>query len=249
MGLKVERHGHAGLIVFDWPERRNAIGPEEAVLITAALEEAARDPQVCGVVLTGEGAFCAGGNLKGAVFKQDTPPEERSAAVYGPVHNMMRAIVNVPLPTVAAIDGPAIALGFDMALACDSRFLGPRGWGMQGWGKLGFVPGTAGEMLLRLRSPAALWRLLEEQPRIDAALAERLGLGESSGEQTARERAIARINALAPMSRETLAAYVELNRAELRERLDPALAAAAAKQLALLTRPGLEAKVQAALQK
>jgi 2-(1,2-epoxy-1,2-dihydrophenyl)acetyl-CoA isomerase len=249
MGLRVERHDRAAVLVFDWPERRNAIGPEEALEITATLKDIVKDPAVCGVVITGEGAFCAGGNLKGAVFKQDTSTEERSAAVYGAVHGMMQAIVNVPLPTVAAIDGPAIALGVDMALACDSRFIGPKGWCLQGWGKLGFVPGAGGEMLLRFRSPGVLWRLLEEQPRINAELAEKLNLGESSGESTARERAIARVNALAPMSRETLEAYVDLNRADLRSKMEHGLAAAAAKQLALLTRPGLEDRVKAALNK
>ena len=76
-----------------------------------------------------------------------------------------------------------------------------------------------------------LWRLLEEQPRINAELAEKLNLGESSGESTARERAIARVNALAPMSRETLEAYVDLNRADLRSKMEHGLAAAAAHAL------------------
>ena len=227
MGLRVERHDRAAVLVFDWPERRNAIGPEEALEITATLKDIVKDPAVCGVVITGEGAFCAGGNLKGAVFKQDTSTEERSAAVYGAVHGMMQAIVNVPLPTVAAIDGPAIALGFDMALACDSRFIGPKGWCLQ-------------------CSPFSVTKDLMIR---SAELAEKLNLGESSGESTARERAIARVNALAPMSRETLEAYVDLNRADLRSKMEHGLAAAAAKQLALLTRPGLEDRVKAALNK
>ena len=249
MGLRIERHNKAAVLIFDWPEQRNAIGPDEAVHITTALQEVATDPEVCGIVLTGEGAFCAGGNLKGKVFKQDTTSEQRSASIYGPVHGMIRAIVSTPVPTVAAIDGPAVALGFDIALACDSRFIGPSGWCMQGWGKLGFVPGAGGEMLMRLRAPGVLWRLLENQPRINADMAERLNLGESSGDVKARDRAIARINALAPMSRDTLAAYVELNRADLRDLLEAGLSIAAEKQLALLARPGLEDRVKAALNK
>ncbi len=249
MGVKIERHGPAAVVVLDWPEQRNALGPDDARAVAVALREAAADPDARGVVLTGEGAFCAGGNLKGKMFQQESSAEQRTQELYSGVHELMRAIVDVPLPTVAAIDGPAIALGFDMALACDSRFIGPDGWCLQGWGKLGFVPGAGGELLLRLRSPNALWALLETQPRIDAAYAERLGLGESTNGSRARERAIARVQALAAMSRESLMAYVELNRAELRERLDAALPVAAKKQIALLAASGLNERISAALKR
>ena len=61
MGLKLEREGRAAVLTFDWTEQRNALGPDECREITTALSEIASDREVHGVVITGNGAFCAGG--------------------------------------------------------------------------------------------------------------------------------------------------------------------------------------------
>lgn len=248
MSVRIERSGAAALVILDWPDARNALGPMEAREVTAAIQEAAHDPAVCGVVLTGDGAFCAGGNLKGAVDRSDMPEDQRRQIVYGAFQGLVRALIDVPVPTVAAVDGAAVGMGLDLALACDSRFIGPKGWCMQGWGRVGLIPGTGGELMLRLRAPGALWRLLETQEKIDAASAERLGIGESSGEtSTARERAVQRITALASMSREALEGYVILHREELRARIQPHQEAAVALQVKLLASPAFKARVAAAM--
>ena len=206
--------------MLDWPEQRNALGPEEAVEVTEVLEDAAVADDVCGVVLAGNGAFCAGGNLKGMSERSGMSEDDRRTLVYGAFQGLIRAIVDVPVTTVAAIDGPAVGMGFDLALACDSRFVGPDGWCQQGWGKLGLIGGTGGELLLRLRAPGALWGLLEDQPRLDGNAMERLGLGEAVVDASARDRAVRRVDALAPMSRDAIEAYVDLYRSDLRARFD-----------------------------
>ena len=159
------------------------------------------------MVVTGEGAFCAGGDLKGAAERSGMPAEARRNLVYTAYQGAVRALLSVPVPTIAAIDGPAVGLGFDIALACDCRFIGPEGWCMQGWGRVGFVPGAGGEWLLRLRAPGLLWRLLEEQPKIGAELAEHWGIGEGTGGASARQRAALRVDRLSGMGREALEAY------------------------------------------
>lgn len=248
MGVRIERSGAAAIVTLDWPEQRNALGPDEASELAALLRQAAEDPLVCGIVLTGEGAFCAGGNLKGAVGRSGMPEEERRQVVYGAFQGLIRTLLDIPVPTVAAIDGAAIGMGFDLALACDSRFLGPRGWCMQGWGRVGLVPGTGGELLLRLRAPNTLWRLLETQGRIDSVLAERLNLAEACGDAaSARERAIARANALAPMSRLALTGYVSLHRETIRSQMGPHLQQAVDLQLRLLASPEFKQRVAAAM--
>jgi len=128
MGVITELAGPAALVVLDWPQRRNALGPDEANEVAAALRAAAGQPDVRGIVLTGNGAFCAGGDLGGMVARADMPPEERRALVYGAYQGLIRTLVELPVPTVAAVDGPAVGMGFDIALACDSRFIGPDGW-------------------------------------------------------------------------------------------------------------------------
>lgn len=244
MGVRIEREGPAAILVFDWPEARNAMGPEETKIVAAALSTIADDAEVCGVVVTGAGsAFCAGGNLKGTASREGMDPEERRKIVYSAFQSMIRGLVAVPVPTVAAVDGPAIGMGMDIALACDSRFIGPNGWCMQGWGRVGFVPGTGGELFLRLKAPDILWRILETQPKIDGAMAETLRIGESSGEISARDRAVARIKALAVNSREPLEAYVRLSRSDLRDRLEAYLDAAAREQMKLLASPTLKERI------
>jgi len=249
MGVNVERHGVAAVITLDWPSQRNALGIEEAQELTKALGEATRASDVCGIVLTGNGAFSAGVNLKGLISRAGMPPEERAKLVYGVFQATIRAIIDTPVPVFAAIDGPAIGLGFDLALACDARIIGPNGWCMQGWGRLAAIPATGGEWLLRQRAPSLLWRLLEDQPRIDGAMAERYNIGEATGGETARERTIARVNKLGEMSRIALESYVALYRFDLRNGLDAHLAEARAQQIKLLGRPELTERAKGLLKK
>jgi len=234
MGVRIERQGAAVLAILDWPEQRNAMGPDECRELSAALDGIADDPEIMGVVITGDGAFCAGGNVRAAQSRKDMAPEERRTVVYGAYQGMIRSIVNIPVPTVAAIDGAAVGMGLDIALACDSRFFGPKGWCIQGWGRVGLIPGTGGEWLLRLTRPGILWNMLEQQERIYADEAARLGLGEVAGEEGARARALARIEKLASMGRGPLEGYASLYRMDLREKLDKHLEAAVDLQIALL---------------
>lgn len=243
MGVRLERAGGAAIVVLDWPEQRNALGPDEAIAVTEALNRAAVPDDVNGVVLTGNGAFCAGGNLKGMAERSGMSEDDRRNLVYGAFQGLIRAIVDVPVTTIAAVDGPAVGMGFDLALACDSRFVGPDGWCQQGWGKLGLIGGTGGELLLRTRAPGALWALLEDQPRLDGDAMEHLGLGETVREGNACDRSVQRVAALAAMSREAIEAYVDLYRSDLRARFDEYLARALDHQVRLLKSPGFQERV------
>lgn len=247
MGVRTERNGHAVIATLDWPEQRNAMGPDECRELTAALTGIADDPDIHGVVITGNGAFCAGGNIKGAVARRDMSPEERKSIVYAAYQGMIRSIVALPVPTVAAVDGACVGMGLDIALACDSRFFGPKGWCIQGWGRVGLIPGTGGEWLLRLKAPGLLWKLLEEQERLYASEAAALGLAEVAGEQGALARALARIEKLAAMGRRPLEGYVDLYRGDLRDGLEAHLEAAVDRQIALLESPGIGHRVEAIL--
>ena len=93
-----------------------------------------------------------------ALVKQG--PDVVRDAVYGRFQRLPRTILSAPVPVFAAVDGPAVGLGMDLALMCDDRFIGPKGWLRQGWGALGLVPGTGGELLLRRLAPNLIWQLL-----------------------------------------------------------------------------------------
>jgi len=244
MGVVVEHDGPVGIVRMDWPEQRNAIGPDEADQLMEGLRVAAAPEDVCGIVLAGsEQAFSAGGNLRGMVDRASMDPEERAALVYGKYQGVIRMLVGLEVTTVAAVDGPAVGMGFDLALACDSMFVGPGGWARQGWGRLGFVPGTGGSLFLMRKAPGSLWRLVAEQPKLDGPALAALGLAEVVDSGSALERAVARVKVLAEMSPLAVRGYVALTRAELRAQLDAHLQMAVDFQKHLLSSPGLAERI------
>ncbi len=238
MGVIVEHDGPVAIVRMDWPEQRNAIGPAEADELLAALVAAVEPEGVCGVVLTGSDlAFCAGGNLKGMAERASMDPEERATLVYGKYQGVIRALVALEVVTVAAVDGPAVGMGFDLALACDSMLVGPGGWARQGWGRLGLVPATGGALFVGARAPGALWRLVEEQAKLDGPSLERLGLAQAVEGGSAVAPAVERVRTLAGMSQLTVKGYVDLSRAVLRQQLDAHLEMAVGYQKQLLGSP------------
>ena len=211
MPVEMTVQGDAAIVTLDWPEKRNSLSADDAIEVAAAIDRAGMSGAAA-VVLTGAGAFCSGGDLRffSELSGRLTVPEIRTR-VYEHVHSMMRSLRAVPVPTIAAVDGAAIGLGLDLALACDQRFIGPRGWLRQGWAAAGLIHGTGGMAMLERLHPGLVWRLLATQERLDQAACVELGLGESA-EPTGLEAAVGRATALAQLPRETLLGYVELGR-------------------------------------
>jgi len=113
--LRVERDGGVALLVLDRPKTHNAL--DEATLI--ALEDATKiDARA--FVITGQGAFCSGGDL--AELKHRGSAED-AAAISDLGARVLAAIEAAPL-VIAAIDGVAFGGGAELALACDVRIAG-----------------------------------------------------------------------------------------------------------------------------
>lgn len=109
--LGVRRDGDIAILELQRDERRNALNLDLCRAIHAAVDEAT-DGGARVVVITGEGtAFCAGADL-GGVYGP-----EFLEALYGMLHRLTR----VPVPIVAAVNGPAIGAGTQLAMACDLR--------------------------------------------------------------------------------------------------------------------------------
>ncbi len=101
------------------PEHRNALGPEIYAAGVEALSAAESNPEVRGVVVTGDGrTFCAGGNLQRLLANRHKPPEVQAQSIEG-LHNWIEAIRAFPKPVIAAVEGAAAGAGFSLALACD----------------------------------------------------------------------------------------------------------------------------------
>jgi enoyl-CoA hydratase/carnithine racemase len=211
MPVTVEQRGAAVLVTLRWTERRNALGPADAAELADVLE-AANEQVTTGLVLTGEGAFCAGGDLRTfAELSAGRTPEQIRERVYGDVQRIVRAIGNCPGPTIAAVDGPAIGLGLDLALACDMRFIGPSGWLQQGWARAGLIHGGGGLGMLHALNPSVLWEQIVRQDRLDGERCEQLGLGVAV-EESAVAAALERMEQLAGIPEVALRGYVELSR-------------------------------------
>ena len=154
------------------PQRANAY--DQAML--EALEEAldrglAQGPGALIVEAAGEGAFCGGADLDElARARPEQALDLRSQRLFD-------RIARAPVPSIAAVHGPAIAGGFELALACDLRLVGPRArFGLPELG-LGLVPSAGGTTRLRqLCGPAIARQVILAGQEIDAQAAVTWGL-------------------------------------------------------------------------
>jgi enoyl-CoA hydratase/carnithine racemase len=102
------------------PERKNALSVELRDLISDALDTLRSDESVRVVVLAAEGdVFCAGFDLK--EFQRAGEEPGFNDTLWGSSDRYHAAVLEFPLPTIAAVGGPAIAGGFDLAVMCDLR--------------------------------------------------------------------------------------------------------------------------------
>jgi enoyl-CoA hydratase/carnithine racemase len=180
--LRVEREGAVLTVTMDRPEDRNAITePEQSAEFAALAERLASDRSVRAMVLTGAGkSFCSGGNVKSMRDKAGMfagSPYDQRTHYRTTVQRIGRAMWELEVPVVAAINGHAIGLGLDISLMCDVRVMAAEAVVAESYVKLGIVPGGGGAWLLPRvvgLSNASMMTLTGET--IDAATALRYGL-------------------------------------------------------------------------
>jgi len=176
-------------ITFNRPEKLNALTPDMLNRFFDCVAEAARDPAVRVVVLTGSGkGFCAGldlgvigGGGSGAV-RLPSEPQPQWGDDIGPglkrfFSGGWNGLITSRKPAIAAINGPAFGWGFILALHCDIRFAARSAILNATFARLG-VPGEKGSawLLARLLGTARAADLLFTARRIDGVEAERLGV-------------------------------------------------------------------------
>jgi methylglutaconyl-CoA hydratase len=162
-------------ITLNRPERRNALTPEMEEELIAELE-AARNGAVKLIILTGAGAvFCSGLDLAVLESMSAQTVEEQNAAVRRTAQ-LFHALYSLPLPTIAAVNGHAIAGGTGLATLCDFTFAVPGAKFGYTEVKIGFIPALVSVFLgLQLGEKQARSLLLSGQ-LIDAERAQALGL-------------------------------------------------------------------------
>jgi enoyl-CoA hydratase len=120
--LLVETRGHIRLLTINRPERMNALSPELSDALIAAFVEGGADPDVRAIVLTsvGDRAFCAGADLK-ARAQEDAEGKPFQPLLSRVQRYLYEVVYETIKPTIAALNGSAVAGGLELALACDMR--------------------------------------------------------------------------------------------------------------------------------
>ncbi len=150
--LKSERDGAVLVLTMSQPATRNALTGNTAVEeFVQACAAVVRDPGVRAVVLTGEGpVFSSGGNVKDMQRYEsgDLSPEVIREEYRNGIQRLPKALYNLDVPVICAVNGPAIGAGLDLTCMCDIRIASEKATFAESFVKVGIVPGDGGAWLL-----------------------------------------------------------------------------------------------------
>ena len=178
-----ETIGRIAILRMNRPDTLNAIGTlQDCDDFVAAIEAVGDDPAISCVILTGIGrGFSAGGNLKAmqdrtGIGPQSQPDGTRRNYKRG-VQRITRAMMELEVPAIAAVNGHAVGLGCDLACLCDMRIAAQSALFACSFIKVGIVPGDGGAWsLARVVGYATAAELFFTGERFDAARAREIGL-------------------------------------------------------------------------
>lgn len=190
--LLFEIRDEIATITLNRPEAMNALSTEMGDALSDALrvcKEQAGEA-VKAIILTGAGgAFCAGGDVKAMGERKKSPGGSRARLQSS--HDRMMQLMNMELPVIALVDGPAAGAGANIALAADFVLATPRAMFMQAFGRIGLVPDWSGFFVLpRLVGLQTAKELVFTARKVRAEEAKELGLVyKLVGQDTAMEEA------------------------------------------------------------
>lgn len=176
MNVTYELDTDIAIVTLNRPDSFNAITGDLTAELASAMARAGDEARV--VILTGAGkAFCAGADLGeiAAGYERDGP--QLGSVLDRNFHPAVRALVDAPVPTVAAINGAAAGAGLGLALACDLRVMSESAFLMSAFAGIGLAPdsGTTWWLPQQLGVARALEITLTNR-RVTAEEARELGL-------------------------------------------------------------------------
>jgi enoyl-CoA hydratase len=174
--LKITRDGPILVIAIDHPESTlNAVDSLLHDELTRVFAELKRENEARAVVLTGEGrAFSAGGDFEWFPTLDNL---ERLEALRRDAKQMIWDLLDIPIPIVAAINGPAVGLGASLALLCDTIFISEKAHIADPHVLVGIVAGDGGTAIWPLAvGPSRAKQYLMTGDPVPAIEAERIGL-------------------------------------------------------------------------
>ena len=150
--LKSHREGAILILTMSQPETRNALTGNNAVdEFVQACDAIRQDTSIRAVILTAEGTvFSSGGNVKDMARyqKQQLMPDTIREEYRNGIQRLPKALYNLDVPVIAAINGPAIGAGLDLTCMCDIRIASEKATFAESFVKVGIVPGDGGAWLL-----------------------------------------------------------------------------------------------------
>jgi enoyl-CoA hydratase/carnithine racemase len=180
--VQASRQGDVVTLRLDHPETLNRLASEAQFLeLAGQIRSVAADTSVRALVITGQGAaFCAGGDIRNMAAREGFSAgtaadiEERYRRS---VHQVPRALSEIDIPTIAAVNGPAYGAGCDLACFCDIRLAARNASFSFSFVQLGIVPGDGGAwMLPRLIGRSNAMEMAFTADPVDAETALRIGL-------------------------------------------------------------------------
>jgi enoyl-CoA hydratase len=175
--VRVDHHDAVALVTLVDVQRRNAMTAKMVDEIVATFGTLEADARTAAVVVTGEApAFCSGADVSslGALAEARSEDERRTVtSIYEGFLHVLRS----PLPTVAAVNGPAVGAGMNLALACDVRIAGTSARFDPRFVKIGLHPGGGHLWLLeRAVGPQSAAAMVLFGAAADGARAVEIGL-------------------------------------------------------------------------
>ncbi|OGI68794.1 MAG: enoyl-CoA hydratase [Candidatus Muproteobacteria bacterium RBG_16_60_9] len=150
--LVYEQSGAIVTLTMNQPETRNPLTGNTAVAeFVAACERVTTDSSVRVVIITGAGsAFSSGGNVKDMrrFFENDIEPAKIREEYRNGIQRLTLALYNIEVPTIAAVNGPAVGAGCDLTCMCDIRIASEKASFAESFIKVGIIPGDGGAWLL-----------------------------------------------------------------------------------------------------
>lgn len=168
-------------ITLNRPEARNALSDTLTPALRRSLASIADRSDVGALIITGAGtAFCAGGDVKSMGTEKPSKPRslaETTAELRHRQRTLSAVLVDLRVPTIAALPGPAAGAGLALGLACDMRIAARSAFVSTGYARVG-LSGDYGItwLLTRLVGTARARELMFTARRVDAETCERLGL-------------------------------------------------------------------------
>ena len=175
----VRRSPAPGVVVLtlDDPATRNALTTRMVDQLHRELDRRSRDAECRVVILTGSSSvFSSGGDTR-RMGSSRLPPAERKEAMWSGIQSLVRKIDTFEKPLIAAVNGPAVGAGLDLALHCDLRLMADDTYIRAGYIDLAVVPGAGAAYILpRMIGTSRSLELLWTGRRIHSTEAHELGL-------------------------------------------------------------------------